>query len=953
MMTMMHTAALRDGVPPTHYHHVPLRSSKSLAADHEVVAASSMMKELAQLIFNEEEDIAAEFARFNSVTKVSDELHEDPDENPSDEDDENDDDDQEDWKYPETNFSDCGIDPRDEGTADKWIKRHPELVRLTGRHPFNSEPPLSCLMQHGFLTPTSLHYVRNHGYVPQAEYDEWRVEISGLVRRPQSFSMKQLVEEFTPRELPVTLACAGNRRKEQNMVKQSIGFNWGPAAISTSVWRGARLCDILRHCGVIQKRSKQHQELFVCFEGAEKLPGGGGSHYGTSIPLEMALDESRDVLVAYSQNGRQLEPDHGFPVRMIVPGFIGGRMVKWLTRIYVSDGESNSHYHVKDNRVLPSHVDAEKANAEDWWPRPDYLINELNINSVITSPAHGEVVQITMQTPYIVRGYAYSGGGRKVIRVEVTTDQGQSWQDARVIRTEKPTKYGKYWCWCFWELPIDVVDLLQAKELAVRAWDAAMNTQPQNLTWNVLGMMNNCWFRVKINICNLSSTSTIGLAFEHPTVPGNQTGGWMRPPASEAGSPAAGKAAESSLTKVAIGRSLSTPALSSHATARTISNAEFKQHNTPDSPWIVVHNSVYDCTKFLKDHPGGKDSILINAGCDCTEEFDAIHSSKAKAMLEDYKIGELGSFGSHVMSTDSTPDNSIHGGTQVLSHLTGHGVGNDHQNFHLATISEAVCTALDPRKKIPCKLIAKQVLSHDVRLFRFALPREDQAMGLPCGKHIFVMAKIDGKLCMRAYTPVTNDKEIGYFELLVKVYFKGTNGSFPRGGLMSQHLDALQIGDIVDAKGPLGHIHYLGKGTYQVDDKRCHMKACAMLAGGTGITPMYQLIREMLENPVDQTQIFLIFSNRKEEDIMLHQELDKWARNHPSRFKVWYILSSPPHTSWKYGTGRVNEQTIKAHFPPPSEELTVFLCGPSPMLKQACYPSLSKLGYSADRIFEF
>ncbi|MCO5597237.1 hypothetical protein L7F22_051313 [Adiantum nelumboides] len=941
MMMMMHTPALREGVAATHYHPIPLRSSKTLPADYETVAGSSMMKELADLISNQEEGLY-EPAQFKSVTQVDDEQHEKPDENLSDEDE--DIDLQEQWVYPAANLSEYSVDHRDEGTADKWIKRHPEMVRLTGRHPFNSEPPLPRLMQHGFLTPTNLHYVRNHGYVPQADYDGWRVQVSGLVRRPQSFSMKQLIEEFTPRELPVTLACAGNRRKEQNMVKQTIGFNWGPAAISTSVWQGARLCDVLRYCGVIRKRVNQHQGLYVCFEGAENLPGGGGSHYGTSIPLEMALDETRDVLVAYLQNGRQLEPDHGFPVRMIVPGLIGGRMVKWLTRIYVSDGESNSHYHIKDNRVLPSHVDAEKANAEDWWHKPDYLINELNINSVITSPAHGEVVQITVQTPYILRGYAYSGGGRKVIRVEVTLDQGQTWRDARVIHNEKPTKYGKYWCWCFWELPIDVVDLLQAKELAVRAWDAAMNTQPQNLTWNVLGMMNNCWFKVKINICNINSTNSIGLNFEHPTVPGNQIGGWMQAAPSEAA------AAEPGPAKVAIARSLSTPALSNHASLRIISNAELKEHNTPESPWIVVHNSVYDCTKFLKDHPGGKDSILINAGCDCTDEFDAIHSSKAKAMLEDYKIGELGSFGSHVMSTNSTPDNSIREGTQALSHLTA----NDHQVCHLTTISEVVSTALDPRKKIPCKLTAKKVLSHDVRLFRFALPREDQVMGLPCGKHIFTMAKVDGKLCMRAYTPVTNDKEVGYFELLVKVYFKGTNGSFPNGGLMSQHLDSLQIGDTVDVKGPLGHIHYLGKGAYQVDDKKTHMKACAMLAGGTGITPMYQLIREMLETPDDQTQISLIFANRKEEDIMLQQELDIWARDHASRFKVWYILSSPPaHTSWQYGTGRVNEQTIKAHFPPPSDELTVFLCGPAPMLKQTCYPSLAKLGYSADRIFEF
>lgn len=409
-------------------------------------------------------------------------------------------------------------------------------------------------------------------------------------------------------------------------------------------------------------------------------------------------------------------------------------------------------------------------------------------------------------------------------------------------------------------------------------------------------------------------------------------------------------------SKAVLGRSSSTPALSNHANVRLISNTELKKHNTPESPWIVVHNNVYDCTKFLSDHPGGKDSILLNAGTDCTEEFDAIHSSKATAMLEDYKIGELSSFGSHIMSssTDTTPDNSMHGGTQALHYLNGSSPGNSAMDHHLAPISELVPIALDPRKRVSCKLIAKKVLSHDVRLFRLALPREDQVLGLPCGKHVFLLAKIDGKLCMRAYTPVSTDKEVGYFELLVKVYFKDVNKDFPRGGLMSQHLDSLRIGDALDVKGPLGHIHYLGKGSYQVDERKYHMNACAMLAGGTGITPMYQLIREMLENPEDHTQIFLIFANRREEDIMLRNELDKWENEHPFQLKVWYVLSSPPtDTAWLYGSGRINEQTIKSHFPPPSLETTVFLCGPTPMLEQACYPNLAKLGYSKDLIFEF
>lgn len=253
------------------------------------------------------------------------------------------------------------LDTRDEGTADHWIERNPTMVRLTGKHPFNSEAPLTRLMHHGFITPVPLHYVRNHGPVPRARWEDWSVEVTGLVKRPIQFTMDQLVNDFPARELPVTLVCAGNRRKEQNMMKQTIGFNWGSAGVSTSVWRGVLLREVLKRAGIMSRRSGA---LNVCFEGAEDLPGGGGSKYGTSIKKEWAMDPSRDIILAYMQNGEPLAPDHGFPVRMIIPGCIGGRMVKWLKRIIVTTKESDNYYHYKDNRVLPSHVDAELANAE-------------------------------------------------------------------------------------------------------------------------------------------------------------------------------------------------------------------------------------------------------------------------------------------------------------------------------------------------------------------------------------------------------------------------------------------------------------------------------------------------------------------------------------------------------------------------------------------------------------
>ncbi|KAG7973988.1 hypothetical protein I3843_06G024100 [Carya illinoinensis] len=794
------------------------------------------------------------------------------------------------------------------------------MVRLTGKHPFNSEPPLTRLMHHGFITPVPLHYVRNHGPVPKARWEDWTIEVCGLVKRPSRFTMDELVTEFKSREFPVTLVCAGNRRKEQNMVKKSIGFNWGAAGISTSVWRGVLLCHVLKRCGIL---SRKRGALNVCFEGVEDLPGGGGSKYGTSIKYEIAMDPSRDIMLAYMQNGAQLTPDHGFPVRMIVPGFIGGRMVKWLKRIIVTTRESDSYYHYNDNRVLPSHVDAELANAEAWWYKPEYIINELNINSVMTTPCHEEILPInswTTQKPYTLRGYAYSGG-RKVTRVEVTMDGGETWRVCALDHQEKPNKYGKYWCWCFWSLEVEVLDLLGTKEIAVRAWDEALNTQPEKLIWNVMGMMNNCWFRVKTNVCK-PHKGEIGIVFEHPTLPGNLSGGWM----------AKEKHLEkSSEANPSLKKSVSSPFMNTSSNLYPLS--EVKKHSSADSAWIIVDGHIYDCTRFLSDHPGGTDSILINAGTDCTEEFDAIHSDKAKKLLEEYRIGELITTGYASDSNTSSPNSSVHGASNTS---------------HLAPIKETAplrSVALIPRQKIQCKLLDKRSISHDVRLFRFGLPSDGQVLGLPVGKHIFLCATIDEKLCMRAYTPTSTVDVVGYFDLVIKIYFKKVHPRFPNGGLMSQYLDLLPLGSVLDVKGPLGHIEYTGRGNFLVHGKHKSAKKLAMLAGGTGITPIYQVVQAILKDPEDETEMYVVYANRTEEDILLREELDAWAEKY-DRLKVWYVVQESIKEGWQYSLGVITESILREHIPEGTEDTLALACGPPPMIQFAVQPNLEKMNYN-------
>jgi nitrate reductase (NAD(P)H) len=197
------------------------------------------------------------------------------------------------------------------------------------------------------------------------------VVINGLVDSARTLSMRDILRLPTV-EVTCTLTCAGNRRKEQNMVKKTIGFNWGPSGTSCSTWTGVRMSVLLQACGV---QGPEQGAAYVCMRGPKgELPKGDDGSYGTSITLHRAMDPAYDVILAYKQNGRLLTPDHGFPLRVIIPGLIGGRMIKWLEEITVTAQESQNYYHFFDNRILPSHVDQEMATKEgECWAAPALL----------------------------------------------------------------------------------------------------------------------------------------------------------------------------------------------------------------------------------------------------------------------------------------------------------------------------------------------------------------------------------------------------------------------------------------------------------------------------------------------------------------------------------------------------------------------------------------------------
>lgn len=270
--------------------------------------------------------------------------------------------------------------------------------------------------------------------------------------------------------------------------------------------------------------------------------------------------------------------------------------------------------------------------------------------------------------------------------------------------------------------------------------------------------------------------------------------------------------------------------------------------------------------------------------------------------------------------------------------------------FYLAFKKLQKTKFLQPSKKLKVKLIEKEHLTHDVRRLRFELP-DNHVLGLPVGQYIFVSAMIDGKLVSRPYTPVTSDDDVGYFDCVVKVYFA------PRPGVMTLHLDSLNIGDTVDIRGPIGRINYQSAGTFTVssttgsDTKKTNH--IGMICGGSGITPMLQIIRDVLKNPSDGTKLSIIFANQTEEDILLRKELDHYAAANPDRLHVWYTVDKPPASGWKYSTGFIDEQMIRDNLPVDKKDPLILLCGPPPMIKFACLPNLEKCGVPAKRIITY
>lgn len=338
--------------------------------------------------------------------------------------------------------------------------------------PFNAETALAPLGQQ-WLTPTAAFYVRCNGPQPQVEEAAYRLQIDGLVEREVILSLAELRERFEIRETTATLCCAGNRRDEFNPTKPVKGLPWRGGAIGNARWSGVRLSDVLRAAGV--RGDAQH----VWAEGLDvHEKGGRQTAFGASIPLARALadDPGGDVLIATHMNGEPLTTAHGAPARLLVPGYIGARSVKWLSRITLSDRPSDNYYVQRAYKLVTEDTPAAWEAAAE--------LRELPLQAVICS---ARLVTAKKRSRLEVKGYALAPGrpGAGLARVEVSADGGQSWTAATLEGRPQP------YCWQLWSA--ELRQRQAAERVLVRAIDTDWRMQPQTPAWNLQGYMFNGW----------------------------------------------------------------------------------------------------------------------------------------------------------------------------------------------------------------------------------------------------------------------------------------------------------------------------------------------------------------------------------------------------------------------------------------------------------------------------
>ncbi len=330
---------------------------------------------------------------------------------------------------------------------------------VLSEEPLNAETVL--LGQTGVITSTSRFYIRSHFPIPTAT--QARLVVEGAVASPLALSLDAL-RALPPRSLVVTLECAGNGRAF--LEPRVPGEQWGVGAVSTAEWTGVSLGDVL------ERARPRAKAVEVLFRGADE---GTPKDLGEQVPFERSLPLAKasnpDTLLAYAMNGEPLPPEHGAPLRLVVPGWYGMASVKWLQRITVLERPFRGFYQ-RDRYVVGS--------------RP---LTTIEPRAVVAWPQEGDVIG---RGRHLVRGYAWSGAAPPP-SVEVSVDGGASWDRAEIAADAGP------YAWREWRYAWEAREVGRATLLA-RTRDAAGNAQPLSQRWNPLGYANNAVRPVRVTV---------------------------------------------------------------------------------------------------------------------------------------------------------------------------------------------------------------------------------------------------------------------------------------------------------------------------------------------------------------------------------------------------------------------------------------------------------------------
>ena len=357
----------------------------------------------------------------------------------------------------------------------------PSDLMTLSEEPLCHESSLTSL--HTQITPTERFYVRNHfPETPDLKVSDWGLGVNGEVHNPVSLGFDDILA-LPSRDVVMTMECAGNSRAYVTPAAEGLRFTHG--AVSTARWKGVPLAHLL--LDVAGPKSGAREIVFQGADHGEEEEAGVSFEldYRRSLPLEQALHP--DTILAYEMNGEALTPVHGYPLRLIVPGWYGMASVKWLVNIEASDRPFDGFFQKRRYVVINEGVE----NSLDREP-----VTVLKVKSLITAPRHGEVIP---QGPFTIRGLAWSGSG-EVTKVEVSTEGGRSWEEARLLGESVPH------AWRLWEVDWNASEPGHYIFM-VRAFDSSCDSQPTSIAWNFRGYANNSIHTIAVEVPHQRASS--------------------------------------------------------------------------------------------------------------------------------------------------------------------------------------------------------------------------------------------------------------------------------------------------------------------------------------------------------------------------------------------------------------------------------------------------------------